>query len=291
MAQAGCSLPGDTGVYVGSTLGELAAFEQAAEGAPIDVAGPRVSCPWLRAHFGLDGPQQSLATASRPVTMLARRDALRSGASHSLSPSVGHFRSSLVGFSQARAMAADRCRPDRRRSDILLGRRCDVVLERAAHARAPAVPLAEVVSIGLSCDAYHPTAQASGWNLSINDVGCSGITPRRSPRVNATAARTRASDARRERIGFRRPPAAGERQQGRARHALGAASALELAVCVQGLQAQTVPPTVDHEEPDNDDPVACTREPLRRRLRWVLNNAFAFGGINSSLLMRASDES
>jgi 3-oxoacyl-[acyl-carrier-protein] synthase II len=32
--------------------------------------------------------------------------------------------------------------------------------------------------------------------------------------------------------------------------------------------------------------VSCTREPLGRRLRWVMNNAFAFGGLNSALLVR-----
>jgi 3-oxoacyl-[acyl-carrier-protein] synthase II len=71
-------------------------------------------------------------------------------------------------------------------------------------------------------------------------------------------------------------------------HALGASSALEVAVCVQGLQEQTVPPTAGHETPDRDG-IACTREPVRRRLCWVLNNAFAFGGVNSSLLLRRSD--
>jgi len=47
-----------------------------------------------------------------------------------------------------------------------------------------------------------------------------------------------------------------------------------------------VPPTAGHEQPDPVDGVACTREPIVRRLRWVMNNAFAFGGLNSALLLR-----
>lgn len=307
VAQAGCSLPGGTGVYVGSTLGESAAFEQAAQGAPIDVADYRVPSftRGLRAHFGLDGPHQSLATACAAgnYAVGAALDALRGGhVPFALAGGVEPFSLlSLVGFSRARAMAADRCRPfDRRRTGILLGEGAAMfVLERAANARARgAVPLAEVVSIGLSCDAYHPTAprpDGSGMLAAMQAaLDAAGITPRDLDWVNSHGSGTRASDGAEARalhamFGDRLPPVSGSK--GALGHALGASSALELAVCVQGLQEQTVPPTADHEEPDIEDPIACTREPLRRRLRWVLNNAFAFGGINSSLLLRASDES
>ena len=71
-------------------------------------------------------------------------------------------------------------------------------------------------------------------------------------------------------------------------HSLGASSALEVAVCVQGLLEQTVPTTAGHEIPEIEG-VECTRSPLRGPLNWVLNNAFAFGGLNSSLLLRRWD--
>jgi len=305
VAQAGCPLPSGTGVYVGSTLGESAAFEQAAEGAAIDVADHRVPSftRGLRAHFGLDGPQQSLATACAAgnYAVGAALDALRDGlVPFALAGGVEPFSLlSLVGFSRARAMAADRCRPfDRRRSGMLLGEGAAMfVLERASDARARgAVPLAEVVSLGLSCDAYHPTAprpDGSGMLASMQTaLHAAGIAASDVDWVNAHGSGTRASDGAEAKalhalFGARLPPVSGSK--GALGHALGAASALELAVCVQGLRAQTVPPTAGHEEPDNEDPVACTREPLRRRLDWVLNNAFAFGGLNSSLLLRAWD--
>lgn len=305
VAQAGGPLPGGTGVYVGSTLGESAAFEQAAEGAAIDVADHRVPSftRGLRAHFGLEGPQQSLATACAAgnYAVGAALDALRAGrVPFALAGGVEPFSLlSLVGFSRARAMAADRCRPfDRRRSGILLGEGAAMfVLERADDARARgAVPLAEVVSLGLSCDAYHPTSprpDGSGMLASMQAaMNAAGIAAGDVDWVNAHGSGTRASDAAEGKalhalFGARLPPVSGSK--GALGHALGAASALELAICVQGLQEQTVPPTAGHEEPDDEAPVPCTREPLRRRIDWVLNNAFAFGGLNSSLLLRAWD--
>ena len=109
--------------------------------------------------------------------------------------------------------------------------------------------------------------------------------------VNVHGSGTRASDAAetralRELFAGRLPIVSGSK--GALGHALGASSALEAAVCVQGLLEQTVPPTAGLETPDPDG-IACTREPVRRSLRWVLNNAFAFGGVNSSLLLRGSD--
>jgi 3-oxoacyl-[acyl-carrier-protein] synthase II len=47
-----------------------------------------------------------------------------------------------------------------------------------------------------------------------------------------------------------------------------------------------VPPTVGHDCRE-DDGIACTRTATGAPLRWVLNNAFAFGGLNSALLLRA----
>jgi 3-oxoacyl-[acyl-carrier-protein] synthase II len=117
-----------------------------------------------------------------------------------------------------------------------------------------------------------------------------GVAPHDVDWVNAHGSGTRASDAAEARalrtlFGAALPPVSASK--GALGHALGATSAIELAVCIEGLRAQTVPPTAGHETPDDDDGVVCTRAPLARRLRWVLNNAFAFGGLDSSLLLRA----
>ena len=116
------------------------------------------------------------------------------------------------------------------------------------------------------------------------------ITPADIDWVNAHGSGTRESDAAEAKALhalFRESLPAVSGSKGALGHALGAASAIELAVCVMGLSAQTVPPTPGHEQPEAEGGIACTRAPLTQRLRWVLNNAFAFGGINSALLLRA----
>jgi 3-oxoacyl-[acyl-carrier-protein] synthase II len=206
-------------------------------------------------------------------------------------------RLALVGFSRSRAMADDTCRPfDARRNGMLLGEGAALfVLERADDAmRRGARPLAEVVALGLSCDAFHPTAprpEGTGMRAAMQAaLDLAGLPPDAIDWVNAHGSGTRASDAAEARallalFGASPPPVSGSK--GALGHALGAASAIELAICLEGLRAQTVPPTAGHEQPDTEFGIHCTRQPAPRPLQWVMNNAFAFGGVNSSLLLRA----
>ena len=69
-------------------------------------------------------------------------------------------------------------------------------------------------------------------------------------------------------------------------HALGAASAIEAAVCVRALLSQTIPPTV-HYEPDPD--LDLDYVPHRARaaeLDVVQSASFGFGGTNNALIFR-----
>jgi len=300
---AGVTLPESAGVFIGSTLGESMAFECAAEGEAIDLADFRVPSftAGVRERFGLTGPQQSLATACAAgnYAVGAALSALRQGRCNvALAGGAEPFsRLSLVGFSRSRAMASGGCRPfDANRTGMLLGEGAAMfVMERAETAlQRGATPLAEVVSLGLSCDAHHPTApqpEGLGMRAAMQAaLQAGGITPAEIDWVNAHGSGTRASDAAEAKalhalFGDTLPAVSGSK--GALGHALGAASAIELAVCVQGLHDQTVPPTPGHEQPEAEGGIACTRAPLARRLRWVLNNAFAFGGVNSALLLRA----
>lgn len=301
---AAIALPDRAGVFIGSTLGESAAFERAAEGALIDLADHGVPSftAGVRERFALSGPAQSLATACAAgnYALGAALAALRAGRCElALAGGVEPFSHlSLVGFSRSRAMALDTCRPfDAQRSGMLLGEGAAMfVMERADAALARgATPLAEVCALGLSCDAHHataPLADGSGMRAAMQAaLDAAGITPAEIDWVNAHGSGTRASDAAEARAlhalfgSEMLPPVSGSK--GALGHALGAASAIEAAICVLGLRAQLVPPTAGHEHPDADQGIACTRAPLPRRLRWVMNNAFAFGGLNSALLLRA----
>lgn len=305
MDSAGIDLPPETGVFIGSTLGESYAFEQAAEGERLRLRDFTVDSftKSIQRQYRLHGPCQSIATACAAgnYAVGAALAALRAGRARvALAGGVEPFsRLAMVGFSRSRAMAAGMCQPfDQARSGMLLGEGAAIfVLERAGDAlQRGAVPLVELVSLGLSCDAHHATApQPEGLGMAQAmraALDAAGLRPEDIDWVNAHGSGTRLSDAAEARalhavFSARMPLVSGSK--GALGHALGAASALELAVCIQGLRAQTVPPTAGHEQPDAEAGIACTREATPAALRWALNNAFAFGGINSALLLRRFD--
>lgn len=303
VAASGLTPPPDTGVFVGSTIGESLAFERAAAGARLRLSGYTVEsfADGLRREFGLRGVSEALGTACAAgnYAVGAAVAALRD---HRVPVAIAggiepFSRLAMVGFSRSRAMATDACRPfDRRRNGMVLGEGAAVfVLERVEDAiERGATPLAEVVALGLSADAYHATApEPSGEGMARAmraALDRAGIDAGEVDWVNAHGSGTRASDAAEAaalhavfRSGL--PHVSGSK--GALGHALGAAAALELAICVAGLRDQIVPPTAGHDEADAPGGVTCASRPTPARLRVVVNNAFAFGGVNSALILRA----
>ena len=294
------------GVFIGSTLGESAAFECAGAGGTIELDdfGMASFHDGVAAEFGLTGPREAIATACAAGNFAigAALRALRQGrARWALAGGVEPFsRLSMVGFARSRAMASDQCRPfDARRSGMSLGEgSAMLVLERldAALARG-ATPLAEVMGLGVSSDAYHPTAprpDGRGMCRAMQGaLSAAGIAPDMVDWVNVHGTGTRASDAAEGRAlhevfdGVPMPLLSGSK--GALGHALGAAAAIEAVVSVCGLRHGVVPPTHGHEEADAEIACALTHEctaPPQRALSVVLSTAFAFGGINSALVMR-----
>jgi len=71
-------------------------------------------------------------------------------------------------------------------------------------------------------------------------------------------------------------------------HLLGAAGAVEAAICIQAIRTGVVPPTINLEEQDPE----CVLDfvPLRareRRIRHAMSNSFGFGGTNATLILSA----
>ncbi len=68
-------------------------------------------------------------------------------------------------------------------------------------------------------------------------------------------------------------------------HCLGATPALEAVICVEALQRQQIPPTVNCAEQDPDCPVHLHRGgPLAAPLRHVMSNSLGFWGYHASLI-------
>ena len=70
-------------------------------------------------------------------------------------------------------------------------------------------------------------------------------------------------------------------------HMLGAAGAIETAICALSLKHQIVTPTINLENPSEGcslDYVANTARDMK--MDTVLNNSFGFGGTNASILLK-----
>ena len=66
---------------------------------------------------------------------------------------------------------------------------------------------------------------------------------------------------------------------------MGAASAIEAAVCALAVARDRIPPTMNLEEPEEDlDFVPNTARD--HRVVLAMNNAYAFGGNNASVILR-----
>lgn len=301
--QAGIKLPEDTGVYIGSTLGESAAFESAAAGSRIRLRNYAVDsfAQAIAQTYTLRGKKVPVATACAAgnyAVGLAMQQIKQGRSKVALAGGIEPFsKLAMAGFSRSRAMSGTQCKPfDLDRNGMLLGEGAAIfVLEEAEHAiKRGKIPLAEILSLGLSCDAYHPTApleDGSGMAKAIQNALQSGNTSNENiDWVNTHGSGTRLSDAAEAKALLRvfgpdLPSFSGSK--GALGHALGASAAIELAICVQGLLTQTVPPTPGHQSADPDCGISCFQTPQKQQIDYVINCAFAFGGLNSALLIRS----
>jgi 3-oxoacyl-[acyl-carrier-protein] synthase II len=64
---------------------------------------------------------------------------------------------------------------------------------------------------------------------------------------------------------------------------LGAAGAVEAAVCLMALQGEWLPP-MSINTPDPVCRFPLVRQPVNARLENVLSNSFGFGGANATLI-------
>lgn len=305
VAHAGLALPSRTGVFVGSTMGESRSFEAAAAGggsgdltAETCVAFPRAIRDAL--GLGLDNPCRAYGTACAAgnyaigaAGALLRRD----GIDVALAGGVEPFsRIAMTGFSRSRAMSSGGiCRPfDRRRDGMLVGEGAAMlVLEREADARARgARPLAVIGALGLSCDAHHPTAphpEGRGAADAFRDaLAAQDLVPRDIDWVCAHGSGTLLSDAAESRamidvFGAEGPRVSG--LKGALGHSMGAATAIEAAVCVLAVDRRMLPPTSGLQDPEFS--LKHVRAPEPVGARWVANAGFAFGGLNAVLLLGA----
>jgi 3-oxoacyl-(acyl-carrier-protein) synthase len=74
-------------------------------------------------------------------------------------------------------------------------------------------------------------------------------------------------------------------------HLLGAAGAIEAAFCVQAIQENVIPPTINYETPDPACDLDYTPNTAREaEINIALTNSLGFGGHNATLIFKRFEE-
>lgn len=197
------------------------------------------------------------------------------------------------GFQRIYAMAPEICAPfDKNRKGMMLGEGAGVLIieseERAKRRNASVY--AEVKGYGLSCDAFHITIpKRTGVKKAMEKAikNCD-LTPGDIDYISAHGTGTGQNDkeesaAVNELFGPRKVPVSSIKSM--LGHTMGAASAIEAAVCCLAIKHQEIPPTINFNTPDPDCDIDCVPNQSRKiKITHVLNNSFAFGGNNSCVV-------
>ncbi len=183
---------------------------------------------------------------------------------------------------------------DRDRDGLVIGEgACTLVLEDLEHAVARGARIhAEIVGFGSNSDGDHlthpnPHTMQRAMELALEDAGLPATVV---GYINAHATATEQGDiaethATARLFGPRVPVSS---LKGHIGHTLGACGAIESWVTIQMLTSDWYAPTLNLENLDERcgelDYIAC--DGRRAQCEYAMNNNFAFGGINTSLLFR-----
>ncbi len=176
-----------------------------------------------------------------------------------------------------------------------------LVLEELEHAKARGAHIyAEIAGGGMSADAYHITAthpEGLGAVLVMeNALRDAGMKPEDIDYVNLHGTSTPVGDvseakAIRKVFGDHAYKMSLSSTKSMTGHLLGAAGAIEALLTVKAITDGIVPPTINHEEGDNDPEVDygmdfTFNKAKKREINAALSNTFGFGGHNAALILK-----
>jgi nodulation protein E len=206
----------------------------------------------------------------------------------------------VKAWEAVRVTADDTCRPFcKQRRGMVIGEGAGIfVLEEFEHAKKRGAQIiAEFAGYGMSADAGDivmpsETGAARAMSdalrdsqLNVEDIGY----------INAHGTATPANDptetkAIRRVFGERANALAVSSTKSMHGHALGAAGAIELVAAIGALREGVIPPTANFIDPDPECDLDYVPNTAReKKIRAVLSNSFAFGGLNSVLAIKKAD--
>lgn len=207
-----------------------------------------------------------------------------------------------AGFLALHAMDSNICSPFNHTTGINLGEGSGIlILESYEHAlKRNAKMYCEVLGSGVSTDAHHITAPRDDGEGQMNAINWaihnSGIDKNEIGYVNAHGTGTHKNDfaeflSLRTVFGEDNKNLSVSSTKAMVGHCLGAAGSIEAIFSIKALNTSMIPPTLGFSEEDKE--VLKERagkidfvpnEAKKKELHYVMNNSFAFGGNNASII-------
>lgn len=312
------------GIFVSSGIGGLKTIEDQCRVdfekgnkriSPLFIPNSIVNMPAgnVAIEFGFKGESISVVTACASSThsigeayktiKLGEEDVIIAGGTEASICEIG-----IAGFENMKALSGseDVNRAsipfDKERDGFVMGEGAGMlVLEELEHAKARNAKIyAEVIGFGSTTDAYHITSPCPdgecGAKAMIRAIKNAGIEPSDVDYINAHGTSTHLNDST-ETMAIK--TAFGEHSKkimvsstkGNTGHLLGAAGAVEAAICVKAVEEQIVPPTINYQVKDEEcDLDIVPNEPRKTKLNVVMSNSLGFGGHNASIVIKKWEE-
>jgi len=313
--------PRRVGVIIGSGTGGLATFEDQCraylEKGPDRVSPffvpmfmPNAAAAAVSMRYGARGPNYCTVSACA-TSGHAVGDALRiiqhgeadvmiaGGAEAAITPLAVASFANMKALSERNEDPAGASRPfDKDRDGFVMGDgAATVILEAWDHATARGAKIyAEMVGYGMTADAYHITAPApdgaGARDAMLRCMEDAGVRPEDVGYINAHGTSTPHGDAAETAavkavFGDQASRLVFGSTKSMTGHLLGAAGALEAAVCALVLHHGVIPPTINQQTPDPAcDLDSAPNRAVTRRVEVALSNSFGFGGHNVTLGLR-----
>lgn len=318
------------GIIWGSGMGGLKSFEEGVvefatgDGTPhynpffIPKALHSMGVGHISLEFGLTGPafivSSACSSSSHAIgqafdaVRLGRADVILTGGADADITSSG-----IGGFNAMRAISTRNESPEtasrpfsKSRDGFVLGEggAC-LILEEYEHAKARGAKIyAELVGVGATSDAYHMTAPDPEGKGAIKVMKAAltdaGLQPTDIDFINTHGTSTPLGDiaelgAIRAVFGDHIYEMNLDSTKSMTGHLVGAAGAIEAVACVKALETGIIPPTINHEEGDEDERIDYKvnytfNVAQKRDIHYALSNNFGFGGLNACLIFKKAED-
>ena len=274
-----------------------------------DIASGNISI-----HFGFHGPNYTTTSACASSTnaladafnliRLGKANIIVAGGAEAAVCECG-----VGGFNAMKALSTRNDEPEKAsrpfsasRDGFVMaeGAGC-LILEELEHAKARGAKIyAEMVGEGESADAYHITAshpEGLGAKLVMqNALDDAGMKPEDIDYINVHGTSTHVGDiseakAIKEVFGEAAYKLNISSTKSMTGHMLGAAGAVEAMVSVLAVKNDIIPPTINHEEGDEDPELDYNlnftfNKSQQREVRAAMSNTFGFGGHNACVIFK-----